>query len=204
MARRSDHTRDELGSLVLKAATRIIADQGLDGLSVRGVAAEVGCSSGSIYNVFSNLDDLISSVNAQTMNALADALEQVELTGDALDDITRIMRVYLAFQEQHEGLWGANIRHAGRQDIQQPEIYLHSLSRVIDRVGQALAPAFGSGRPDGATFAVRVLWASLLGISSIPASARFLGQQNATRDMMAENLVRNYVRGLLADRDSGQ
>ena len=59
MARRSDHSRDELKALILDCAREIAEEEGLRGLTARRIATEIGYAPGTIYNLFSNLDDLI-------------------------------------------------------------------------------------------------------------------------------------------------
>ena len=51
MGRRADHSRDELHSLALDAACRIVDDQGMDALTARGVARAIGYSPGSLYTI---------------------------------------------------------------------------------------------------------------------------------------------------------
>ena len=62
MARRTDHSREELEALIVKVSRNIISEQGLSQLSTRKIAAEIGYSPGTIYNVFSDLDAVISKV----------------------------------------------------------------------------------------------------------------------------------------------
>ena len=79
MARRSDHSRDELRKMTLNAAGRIIAERGLDGLSIRGIAQEIGYTSGTLYQLFRNLDDLIIATHILTLQDLHSELLHVHV-----------------------------------------------------------------------------------------------------------------------------
>ena len=57
MARRSDHSREELYELALEKAGEIAEKEGLRGLTARGVAREIGYTIGTLYNIFEDLDD---------------------------------------------------------------------------------------------------------------------------------------------------
>ena len=81
MARRSDHSREQLRRLALDSARQITAEEGLRGLKARRVAREIGYTIGTIYNVFEDLDDLIVQMNAETLGALYAACSQVDLDG---------------------------------------------------------------------------------------------------------------------------
>src|SRR5688572_8822706 len=66
MARRSDHTRDELEALILAEAHKLLAVTGLQRFSAREVAKRIGYSVGTLYNVFGSLDRMLLAVNSRT------------------------------------------------------------------------------------------------------------------------------------------
>ena len=70
MARRSDHSREELREMALSAAEQIVVEQGYEGLSARKVASAIGYTVGTLYLVFENIDDLILNINARTLDRL--------------------------------------------------------------------------------------------------------------------------------------
>jgi len=195
MARRSDHSRQELKDLVVATATRIIADQGLRALTARKIAVEIGYSPGTIYNVVETLDELIATVNTRTMQALKAELDETSASGDTIADIRQILKTYMGFQSRHPKLWAANIEHAGREDLEQPAFYVAELEAVLNSVETFLAPAFVGRSEADVRRAVRVLWASLQGISAISPSAKFLQEGLQSPAAMAEDLVVTYVRG---------
>ena len=51
MGRRSQHTSEDLHTLILEGSEQIIAAHGLAGLSAREIARSVGYSPGTIYNI---------------------------------------------------------------------------------------------------------------------------------------------------------
>ena len=72
MGRRSDHSREDLRVLTLEAARRLLCAHGLEGLTARRVAAEIGYTPGTLYNIFENLDDLILHVTAGALDGLGE------------------------------------------------------------------------------------------------------------------------------------
>ena len=197
MARRADHTRDELSELIIDASTRIISEEGLSSLTVRKIASQVGYSPGSVYNVFSNLDDLIAHVNTRTMRALISKLSKVRTTGDVLTDVKAILHVYLDFQDENSSLWSANTEHSIRQDFEQPECYKEALHTAIEIVAAPIFPALDADSTHDKFFSVRVLWAALAGISAVPKTSKYLENHGGNVRSMAENLVDNYIHGLM-------
>ena len=74
MARRADHSREELCEIAMQAAERIVETDGLRALTARNVADAIGYSPGTLYNLFANLDELILQLNGRTLDALHDRL----------------------------------------------------------------------------------------------------------------------------------
>ena len=59
MARRKDHSHDQLHKMALDATREIAEKEGLSGITARRIAKQIGYSPGTLYNVFENLEDLI-------------------------------------------------------------------------------------------------------------------------------------------------
>src|ERR1044071_4422200 len=66
--------RRKLRDDLIEAAGRTIEREGLRGMKARDLALRVGCAVGAIYNVFTDLDDLIFAVNALTLEQLEKTL----------------------------------------------------------------------------------------------------------------------------------
>src|SRR5882724_11139463 len=75
--------RRKLRDALIGAAERTIAAEGLRGMKARELAFKVGCAVGAIYNVFTDLDDLIFAVNALTLEQLETTLTVAR--GDSAD-----------------------------------------------------------------------------------------------------------------------
>ena len=197
MARRSDHSRDELKALVLKIARNQIESDGLEALTARKIAAAIGYSPGTIYNVFDNLDHVISAVNEGTLRELNGDLSDITFSGDALEDARQVLSVYITFREQHPGLWDAVLAHAIKPGVTQPESYLAEIEKSFGYAAQAIAPAF-AGDAEGLRLAVDVLWSSLQGIFSVSPHGLLATDVQSRRREMAEFLVETYLKGLRA------
>ncbi len=81
MARRKDHTREELHGMALAEAWRIAEAEGLRGLTARRVAREIGYTVGTLYNVFTDLDDLVVQLIGRIFDALYEELKELPRDG---------------------------------------------------------------------------------------------------------------------------
>ena len=107
MARRKDHSREQLYDMALDAARQVVEEDGFRALTARNVADAIGYSPGTLYNIFSNLDDLILHLNGATLDSLHAAISRSALSGNPYKDLEQLLEAYLGFLESHPSLWRA-------------------------------------------------------------------------------------------------
>lgn len=85
--KRKDETLQEN---LIALAHEIILEQGLDGLNMRALAKRANIASGTVYNYFTNKDDLLLAMTEKYwQNALTELKKQVS-TGDFLVELKEI------------------------------------------------------------------------------------------------------------------
>ncbi|VAW79793.1 hypothetical protein MNBD_GAMMA12-55 [hydrothermal vent metagenome] len=138
MARRSEHTRQELKELALQAAIKLAQEQGLSGLTARKIAAEMGYTPGTLYLIFENLDELILHVNAQTLDNIYESMQsQLQLTDPAGQEVHRLVDAYIQFATNNRGLWSCLHEHKSASKI-LPDWYDSRISRNFNLLEHAL------------------------------------------------------------------
>ena len=105
MARRSEHSLEQIREMVLNAAKHIIQEEGIEALTVRKIALEIGYTVGSIYMVFANMQDLILHVKAKTLDELSADLPPQTADTCVEQQIFCLANYYLQFATQHFNLW---------------------------------------------------------------------------------------------------
>src|SRR5919205_1223250 len=84
--------RRKLRDALIEAAERTMEQEGLRGMKARDLALRVGCAVGAIYNVFTDLDDLVFAVNALTLEELEQMLmAAAEKGADSRSDPVRTL-----------------------------------------------------------------------------------------------------------------
>ncbi|MEO1610861.1 MAG: TetR/AcrR family transcriptional regulator [Pseudomonadota bacterium] len=120
----------DIRAAALKSAEMIVVEEGLPALNARRVAAEAGCSVGTLYNVFGQLDGLIDAVNLSTLRLLGEevAASMANLPADARREqrLSTLAQMYLRFARTHRNRWSALFEHRGlgppdkrQQDVEQ-------------------------------------------------------------------------------------
>jgi AcrR family transcriptional regulator len=142
--------RQRLRDALISAAERTIETDGLSGLKARALANEVGCAVGAIYNVVTDLDDLIVAVNSRTLAALerdlgaSEQISDAAKRADAVDRLVRLGTAYLAFAAAHRLRWRALFEHRLPEGRPIPEPYIEDQRRLFRYVEEPL----GELRPD--------------------------------------------------------
>ena len=137
--------RRKLKEMLIDAAERTIDAEGLRGLKARELAHKVGCAVGAIYNVVTDLDDLIFAVNARTLAALEDKLTAAGAaasakadTDDAVGRLVRLALAYTDFAAANTPRWRAMFDHQPPAGRAIPDWYLADQMRLFSYVEEPL------------------------------------------------------------------
>ncbi len=198
MARRSDHTREELAALVIAAAQRIAASDGASHATMRRIATDIGYAAGSIYNAVGDIHTVLLRVNAATLDQLGDCLESAMTAPDPTSapatTALSIADAYMDFVTTNGRLWAAVLEHRPAAAGTVPDWYAGPRSRLLAIVGCTIAPLYPD--PDKRRRAVVALWAALQGVASLAAGGNldFAAAGTQPRDI-ARSIVLRYLSG---------
>ena len=198
MARRYDHSREELYDLALMAAREIVEVEGVDGLSARGIAEKIGYSAGTLYNVFENLADLIMHLNVQALDALYEDLRQLDLDVEPEAAALVLANGYIDFTRKHPNLWNMLFAPYLPKGLALPEWHQERILKLLSLLERALTPLFAPGQEDERLHTARVLWSSLHGMCALESSDRLAAEESIKT--MVSSLVTYYMAGLRAHR----
>jgi AcrR family transcriptional regulator len=196
MARRSDHSREELREMAITAAEHIVMEKGYEGLSARKLAAAIGYTVGTLYLVFENLDDLILHVNARTLDRLhARMSESQAYCVDANDCLLQLGNVYIHFADEDPHRWAMVFDHRCSEGQVVPAWYQEKIARMFALVEEGLKSLAEQHTHDEITQASRALWGGVHGIC-ILALAGNLGVAGIDSvQVLTKTLITNYLKG---------
>ena len=73
--------REETRRTILAAAEEILVERGVDGFSVRALAARCGCTAATLYHYFADKEQLVDELLASRLEGLNRELASVERSG---------------------------------------------------------------------------------------------------------------------------
>lgn len=168
MARRSDHSREQIREMALAAAEKIVAEQGYPALSSRKVAAAIGYTVGTLYLVFENLDDLILQVNARTLDRLhRRMLADQKRCPDTRACLLQLGHSYILFADEEPHAWQMVFEHRLADERGSPDWFREKVARMFALVEEHLAPLANDRSQREIAQAARALWGGVHGICTL-------------------------------------
>lgn len=88
---RKERERDEKRELILSAANQIVAEEGIDNLSVRKIARKIEYSPAIIYHYFKDKDDIVNHLMKGGYQRIVDALTAIQGDSYGPEDKIRVL-----------------------------------------------------------------------------------------------------------------
>lgn len=198
MARRSDHSHDEIRDMILNAAETIIMEHGLKGLSTRKVTHDIGYTVGTLYLVFENLDDLVIHINARTLNRLYHLL-----TGEDTKDLTkkerllRLGQIYVNFAYADPHRWALIYEDRHSKDRPMPDWYKKNIMQMFTIIEEALKPLAPIRTEGEIERAASALWAGVHGICMLGITRKLNCIDMDCVLKRVDTLINNFLKGFV-------
>lgn len=195
---------DALKAHAVAEARALMREGGPDAVKARVIAAKLGVSVGTIYNLFGQLGELVRQLNGQVYDelyaAVTDGLEAAKAEGaDVTGQMVALSRAYLRFVAENSGLWGGVLAY-NRANRDAPPVWYRkkelALLGVIAETISAFPGAEDEARRDIAT---RALWAAVHGIVTISVAGGGLIAPEDEVQAQIELVVTSVARRLAAD-----
>lgn len=178
---------------LVKALSRTLKNEGLEGLDVRKIAREAGCSVGTFYNHYKSLDDLILSFNANTFDILSICMfDQITPKDTAKEIINKICQNYITFSEDNYTEWLLLLEHP--LTIEMPAWYKDKSELLFQKVADTFHPILRGTKKDTEK-AVKILWSSLHGICSLTLKHRLRFKKRQNTLELCQELFHNFILG---------
>lgn len=192
----------DLRRQILDTARSLLIGQGYSALSLRRIAASIGCSATAIYLYFDNRDALVHSLIDEGFdmlyNRVLDASRADPVPGDdTLGRLRRIAWEYIAFglenPEYYEVMFMLNPKDLARYPTEKYRRASRSMEPFIEELARGIArgelPAVEPRR-----FA-SIVWASMHGGVAIVLARRLDVRTNRTQFLF--DLLDNALKGLI-------
>jgi AcrR family transcriptional regulator len=162
---------DGLKAAILDAARRICFAEGVDGISARKIARQVGCSATAIYLHYEHVDDVLHHLRMEGHALLAEHFRGVDAGLAPVERLREMGRAYYRFGVEHpnhyELMFLHRLKGGMRREFVQQEIFTLLLVRDAVKSGQDA----GAVRADlDPLVLAHGLWSTMHGLTSLAVS----------------------------------
>ena len=179
-----------------REATLMLAESGLEGLSLRKLAERVGVSPPALYHHFRDKNDLLCAIAEKGFDALdaAVSLATAGAVGDSVARLRAFVFAYVAFAtespETYDLMFGRTIWKSGRPTVSLREVAFTTFKRYTARVAALVAE---SKLPEGesALRLAQASWAMMHGLCRLKIDGIYIDAKDL--DAMSEEAVRLVV-----------
>ena len=200
MARRSDHSKEQIREMALKAAESIVEEQGLAGLSARKIAAKIGYTVGTLYLVFKNLDDLILNISARTLDALfGNMRDVVQKCQQPRTCVVAMGRAYVEFATQNPMGWSMVFEHRLPDGEELPHWFVEKVNKMFELVELQLTPLLEHQSEKEIDLVSKALWCGVHGICSLAVTGKLEIDDAKSINVLTDSLINNYLAGLMTN-----
>jgi len=208
-ARRARNRR-EMQEAILAEARRVVSEDGVDALSVRGIARALGYSSGALYEYFRDKEAIIHGLYFNGTSGLgrrlADSLAAVPDGTPLLERITVLGRAYRAYALEQSELYRLAFARLAPPD--RPEKGGGGFEVLVAVMEEGITQGvLIADRPDAHALAC---WSGVHGFVSLELSGHLPGgdpaaggpaaeQSRHVRDALFERLLHALLLGIVRD-----
>ena len=193
-------TRQTLRRAILDAASRLLVEGGLQALSMRRVAAEVGCSTTVLYTLFGSKQGLLDALWREGFGRLWQAEERSRETDDPLARLAALGAAYrrhaLENPDYYRVMFGGAIPNfqPASESLEQSQ---QTFQVLVDAVQGCIdAKIF---RPEDPETVALVLWATVHGVVSLELAG---GIYETEGQQIFEHAMRAVAMGFMEVRDA--
>jgi len=192
MARRSDHSKEELRDLAIVKALEIIDKNGVSGFSARAVARAMGYTVGTLYHVFGDMDNYRLHINARILDDWHEELG-AGLKRTKKDPLRYLAQSYIEFARAKHNRWTALFEFKPDKPAKPPGWYAEKMERLFALVEKAVLPHSG-GDPQKARHDAKVLWAGIHGICVLSLSGKLDMVGVEKTETLVDSLLERYIK----------
>ena len=190
MARRKDHTREELKQLAIQCGRELVIESGPSALTARNVAKAIGYAPGTVYNVFETIENLISEINCQTLRDFAETISEIRgKSSSPSDQLEKICCAYLETQKQQRSLWMLIFTMPSAEET---PAYTEAVHQIFDQVTETILPL--SNDQNTARKDAKIIWSTLHGICLLQQNDKLDIAETDSAQSLIEHFLKLFLR----------
>ncbi|MGH1537365.1 MAG: TetR/AcrR family transcriptional regulator [Gammaproteobacteria bacterium] len=194
MARRNDHTREELLDMALDKTEKLLAKKPMAAISARQIANEMGYTVGTLYTLYENVNDLFIHIYARTLDQLYQAcIKGIKGIEDPLEKIRTCGYIYLTLAYKQPHVW--EMMFSSQLNLNPKYSWVEEKVQSLFELLNSLLKELETGKTvKEIETAGQVLWSGVHGITVLGVQHRLSNSQDDHKKLI-DNLIDSYTSG---------
>ena len=188
-------SKENIRQYLIDTGREIVETKGLEFLTARKLSEASGCSVGTIYNQFSNMDNLVTEINIQTLSNLYGLMKKVRPSSKAYNNLNAYIDVFVSFVLSNANLWFMLYEY----HMHTKELPLRYKGMIV-RLIQLWQPSFDSIykhlNARKRKVAREVMWLSLFALSSFLTTNIINDFKMINKKNLCKLMLNTYLAGL--------
>lgn len=196
MARRNDHSPEELTDMATRRVLDCLESTPASELSLRSIARDIGYSPGTLINHFGSFSLLLLAANARTLDDLYQTLHTaIHTANEKKSGLKAIASAYLAFARQRPNAWRLLFELRLADDEPLPAWQEQRIAALFTLLEQELLKLKPNARAQDCQQAARVLWAGVQGICQLTLENKLFSPAGMADDseILINSLLTHYL-----------
>lgn len=189
--------KGEVRRNLIAVGRRLVVEKGIDYLTARKLSEASGISVGTIYNLFSTMENFIAAENMQTLDELYALMKLIIPENNPFINMNRYVDVFSGFVIANPHLWSLLFReHLYNRNNKLSSSYIRKIKRIEDILDKQIAAMFGGLSKAEKRLSSQVLEMSLFALSGFLATPAWEGLRQVNKDNICKLLLNTYLAGL--------
>lgn len=185
--------KEELKSLILRAAKKLFVEKGIEKTTIRNIANEIEYSVGTVYVYYKDKNDILNDLHTLGFRQLGGEMKVLSNVADPMERLKALGRVYLIFATENPDMYDLMFSMKAPMDFLESEHKKNwnegkaTFEVLRATVNQCMEKGHFNGHQlEPLAFAI---WSMVHGMASLHISQRIKGVNLADPETM---LMRGY------------
>ncbi|WP_445773867.1 TetR/AcrR family transcriptional regulator [Shewanella sp.] len=199
MARRKEHSHEQIKQMAIAAVLLHLQQDSLHGLSLRKIAAQIGYVPSTLINIFGSYQYLLLAVSEHTLMNLSAILQEFT-TQTPLANINNMAIAYSTFALEHKSCFRLVFELSMPDDQPLPVNHLTLIKSLFALVECQLRLCAPSMSDQDIEVMSRVLWGGIHGLTCLALDGKLFVTHSDLHAMLTSH-VKGYINGMGIHRD---
>lgn len=165
MARRKDHTHDQISQMAVLATIELLNEKGMSGLSLRKIASAIGYVPSTLINIFGSYNYLLLAVSKETLSELYQRLQASVTAIKPQDNIIKMACEYSQFAHDNRQRFKLVFELQLLESESLPESQTNLIAQLFALMEKQLSKLFPNASSSQLMTMNRLLWGGVHGLT---------------------------------------